>query len=309
MSPTKVSTSSLVSTQIPAEYKTSSMGDVISLLEKQQEQYKPLTKEQLEKIRRRQKAQGIMSGITDAVRSVANLISTHNYAPSMYDSNKSMYAKAKEQADKENADIEAKNEKFYQLAMDIAKLKDADKAKGLEIWLKEQELARKDRDYNDGRKDRDDDVAFRNKQHDDEVAFRDKQFDREGEWHKEEGERWNKEFAKNERQFNVREARASRSGSGSSGGGKGGSKGKSKRQAAHDYWASLTPGQKQLYRRHNNRIASRKYNAETGKYDTTYMADDEDFIQMVYDEHVGFMNNAENVTMPGVSGNTMPGVK
>ena len=193
-------------TNVPAEYTASSYDELIPQLEKRMAEYKPLSEEDLKKLRRRQKAEGIISGISDAVQSVANLIFTNKYAPNMYNGKASMSAKAKERWDKEKAQREADADKYLNYALTIGKMKDADKQRGLEAWKTEQALARQDRAYDDGRKDRADDVAFRNKDYDERVRQWQAGFDRQGEWHKEEGERWEKQFKESVRQFNVSSA-------------------------------------------------------------------------------------------------------
>lgn len=76
-------------------YTAKSYDELIPQVEEQMNAFKPLTEAQLEKIRKRQRARSVMSGITDAVRSVANLVAAHNYAPDMYDATNGMSARAK----------------------------------------------------------------------------------------------------------------------------------------------------------------------------------------------------------------------
>lgn len=203
---TKTTTSIPVSTSVPAEYTASSYADLIPQLEKKMAEYKPLSEEELKKLRRRQKTEGIISGISDAVQSVANLIFTHHYAPNMYNAKEGMSAKAKERWEKEKAQREADADKFLNYALTIGKMKDADKERGLRAWQTEQTLARQDRAFDAGRQDRADDVAFRNKDYDERVRQWQAGFDRQGEWHKEEGERWERQFKESVRQFNVNAA-------------------------------------------------------------------------------------------------------
>lgn len=126
---------------LPDTFKGSNYDDVIKYLEKKMAEHKPLSEEELKKIRKRQKAEGIISGISDAVRSVANLIATHNYAPDMT-VGANMSARAKERFDKEKAEREANDEAFFNYAMNIARLKDADRNQGLQIWQLEHGLER-----------------------------------------------------------------------------------------------------------------------------------------------------------------------
>ena len=71
-----------------------------------------------------------------------------------------MSAKAKERFDKEKAQREADADKYLQYALTIGRMKDADKQRGLQAWQTEQALARQDRAFDAGRKDRAADVAF-----------------------------------------------------------------------------------------------------------------------------------------------------
>ena len=200
---TKVATSTPISTTIPAEYSASSYEELIPQLEKRMAEFKPLSEEELKKLRRKQKIEGIISGVSDAAQSVANLIFTHHYAPNMYNPKEGMSAKAKERFDKEKAQRDADADKYLQYALTIGKMKDADKQRGLQAWQTEQTLARQDRAFDAGRQDRADDVAFRNKDYDERVLQWQANFDRQGEWHEEEAQRWERQFKESIRQFNV----------------------------------------------------------------------------------------------------------
>lgn len=200
---TKVTTSTPISTTIPAEYSASSYEELIPQLEKRMAEFKPLSEEELKKLRRKQKIEGIISGVSDAAQSVANLIFTHHYAPNMYNPKEGMSAKAKERFDKEKAQRDADADKYLQYALTIGKMKDADKQRGLQAWQTEQTLARQDRAFDAGRQDRADDVAFRNKDYDERVRQWQANFDRQGEWHEKEGQRWERQFKESVRQFNV----------------------------------------------------------------------------------------------------------
>lgn len=124
----------------------------------------------------------------------------------MYDAKEGLSAKARERFDKEKAQRDADADKYYNYAMTIAKLKDAEQERGLRAWQIEQTLAREDRAFDAGRKDREDDVAFRNRDYDERVRQWQAGFDRYERWHKEEGERWEKQFTESIRQFNVSSA-------------------------------------------------------------------------------------------------------
>lgn len=204
-SSTTVKTTSTVpiATTIPEQYTASSYAELIPQLEKRMAEYKPLSEEELKKLRRRQKVEGIISGISDAAQAVSNLIYTTQYAPNMYNAKEGMSAKAKERFDKEKAQREADADKYLQYALTIGKMKDADKERGLQAWKTEQTLARQDRAYDAGRQDRAEDVEFRNKDYDERVRQWQANFDRQGEWHEEEAQRWERQFKESIRQFNV----------------------------------------------------------------------------------------------------------
>lgn len=199
----KKTTAVPISSIIPDEFKGSSGQELVDFLEKKVREYKPLTEKDLKKIRRRQKAEGIISGISDAARALSNLIFTTRYAPNMYDPKESMSAKAKARFEKEEADRKAKDDEFFNYAMTLSNLRNAEKDRGLQAWQTEQTLARQDRAYDDNRRDRADDEEFRNKDYDERVRQWQASFDRQGEWHKEEGERWERQFKESVREFNV----------------------------------------------------------------------------------------------------------
>lgn len=195
----EVKTTVPISSLVPDQFKGSGYEDVIPYLERKINEYKPLSEEELKKLRRRQKAEGIISGISDAVRSVANLIFTNQYAPDMYKAENGMSARTKARFDKEKAEREANDDKWFNYVMTLGKLKNADRQQGLQIWQTEQSLARQDRE-------RDDAIAFRNKDFDERVRQWQANFDRQDKWHKEESERWSQQFNESVRQFNVNSA-------------------------------------------------------------------------------------------------------
>lgn len=101
----------------------SGYGDIIPYLEKKVKEYKPLTEEEQKKLRRRQRAEGIIGGISDAVRAVANLFYTTQYAPNMYNAGEGMSARAKARFDKEAADRKARDDEYFNYAMTLGKMK------------------------------------------------------------------------------------------------------------------------------------------------------------------------------------------
>lgn len=192
-----------LSTTVPDEFKGSTNQELIDYLQRKVNGYKPLSDEDLDKIRKRQKAEGMISGVSDVVRAISNMAFTNKYAPNMYDPSTSMSAKAKARFEKEKADRDAEDDRYYNYAMMLAKLRGDDQDRGLKIWQTEQNLAREDRAYDAGRQDRADDVAFRNKDYDERVRQWQANFDRQDKWHEEEAQRWERQFKESIRQFNV----------------------------------------------------------------------------------------------------------
>lgn len=184
-------------TTIPDKYKQSTYDkDWLQILEEQMALNKPMSQEELEKLRKRQRAKGIAAGISDAVRAVANLIFTNQYAPNMYDPNNTMSKKLQERFDKEKAEREAQNDKFFQYAMTLGKLRGEDRDREYNMWKDEQNMAREERNYQEA-------VAFRDKQWNDQLDQWKQTFERQGKWHDEEVQRLKDQFEESVRQFKV----------------------------------------------------------------------------------------------------------
>ena len=139
-SETASSSRSTLMTTVPDQFKGTTNDELIAYLEKKIAEHKPLTDEDVKKIRRRQRAEGIISGIADAAQSVANLFYTTQYAPNMYNADEGMSARAKARFEKEKAEREADDDRYFNYAMNLAKLKEADQQKGLNVWQLEQNM-------------------------------------------------------------------------------------------------------------------------------------------------------------------------
>ena len=146
-SPSPAAWTSGIAASVPDQFKGSSNQELIDYLSRKVREHEPMTKEKLEKIRKRQRAEKMISGISDAVRSVANMVAVHNYAPNMLDAGNTMSDKAQARFDREKAERDAEDEDWFNKVMMLGKLRDADKDRGLNIWSMEQTLARQDRDY------------------------------------------------------------------------------------------------------------------------------------------------------------------
>jgi hypothetical protein len=195
-SATTVPEKSAVSAVVPDEYKVSNNAELIAELERRRDKDKPLSPEDLKKLRRKQKIEGIISGVTDAAEAMSNLLFTTQYAPNMYNAANSMSAKTKERWDKEKAERDAADDKFLNYSLQIAKLKGEDADRGLNIWKAENDVALQNQAYNASREDHKEEVAFRNKDFDERVR----------EWNatfKRDSDQWERQFSQSIKQFNV----------------------------------------------------------------------------------------------------------
>lgn len=178
-----------IATAVPDEFKGSNYGDVINWLDRQLATRQPLTDEQLAKVRRRQKAEGVISGISDAVQAVANLVSTHNYAPNMYDPTAGMSAKTKARFDKAKAERDADDKDYYNWMLTRSKLQDADKGQKFNIWQMEQKMAQQAQAREDAK------AAAAAA-----AEWKQKEWDRQQQWHDDEQKRWEQQFNFNSEQ-------------------------------------------------------------------------------------------------------------
>lgn len=136
-------------TEVPGVYKVNNLDELIHELEERKKVFRPLSEDDLKRLRRRQAAQRMVAGISDFGRAIANMVATSQYAPDAYREGLSDKLQAK--FDKEKAQREADAEKYFNYAMQIGRLKDAARRDGLQIWQLEQNLMRQDRAYADGK--------------------------------------------------------------------------------------------------------------------------------------------------------------
>ena len=101
------------------------MQDVIDFLEERKAAIHIPTKEELERERRRRRTEGIVSAAADGARALSNLIFTTQYAPDMYRQEDSMSGRMRERYERLKAEREADADRYFNYALTIAKLKDA----------------------------------------------------------------------------------------------------------------------------------------------------------------------------------------
>lgn len=106
-------------------YNASSYAELIEQLQEHMKAIKPLSDEDLKRIRRKQRAEGIVSGIADAARAISSLAFASQYAPNMYNLKGGMSAKAQERFDKAKAQRQADDDRYMNYALQLARARDA----------------------------------------------------------------------------------------------------------------------------------------------------------------------------------------
>lgn len=284
--------------------------------------YKPPTQEELEKERKKQRREQIFAAIGDGISALSNLFFTTQYAPNMYRPTETQSEKTRKRWDKLTAERNANMTAYINGLMRARQADDAyndnecawQRQLGLDKIKQERDKAADARAEAKGKRDAE--------MHDLNKQLRNNQITQaEYEAKKAEVEaRYAPQLEQSKINRNKAAAGASNASARASNsraryydrGGSGGSKSKDM-QEAYDYWMSLTDEQKNLYRDWNKRVKKYNsvYNRDKRKREQipVYMDDDDDFIQMVWKQRQGWLNNPENRTMPGVSDNKMPGVK
>lgn len=133
-----------------AGYSASNYAELIEQLQQRMDGIKPLTKEERKKLERKQRTEGIISGIADAATAMSNLFFTTQYAPNMYNAKEGMSAKARERFDKAKAQRDADDDRYMKYALQLGKARDAVDAmrdrrqqQGIQLQLKLNDDARR----------------------------------------------------------------------------------------------------------------------------------------------------------------------
>lgn len=118
---------------------------IISTLEQKAKEYEPETPEQKKKRERREKSARIISAVSDGLSALSNLYFTSQYAPNMYNHEKSSQLNPLQaQLEKAKKEREANADKYLQFALQLGDAKN-DRAKTLrelEAQQERQKLAR-----------------------------------------------------------------------------------------------------------------------------------------------------------------------
>jgi hypothetical protein len=276
--------------------------------------YKPPTQEELEKERKKQRREQIFAAIGDGISALSNLYFTTQYAPNMYSGRNTASQRVKDRWDKLAAD---RNANMTAYIKGLMKARQADDAydDNERQWARQLGLD-KIKQQRDAAADARAEAEEERKKELHPYARR----KAEGDAQRAEAQaKYAEEYEQSRIGRNKAAAGASNAAAGASRaraqyydrGGSGGSKSKDK-QEAYDYWMSLTDEQKNQYRNWNNRYRKVKTGTDDDDnpiFTNQYMDDDDDFIQLVWKQRQGWLNNPKNRTMPGVGSNKMPGVK
>lgn len=155
--------------------------------------YTPPTPEELEKERKKKKREAIFAAISDGVSALANLYFTSQGALNSYDPKNSMSSKVKKRWDDLEKEREGKNKEYYQGYM-RARMADDEVERDNRNW-----------EYKVGR-DKLADERYTAEQAENKRRYEAGVKER-AEQRKAEGERWQKQFDENQRQFNTNQSR------------------------------------------------------------------------------------------------------
>ena len=175
-------TTTTTATSPYAQFKGNNYAELENFLRSQMEAIKPETEEEREKREKREKRVGFLARLADGLGTFHTAFS-HARGIKAMDMPK-MSAKAKELFEKAKAQRDKDNDRLVNYAITLGNIKDKDRDFNLRVTQAEQQQSNWQQQFDEGRQDRADDVAFRDKQFDagrkdraDDVAFRDKQFD------------------------------------------------------------------------------------------------------------------------------------
>ena len=175
-------TTTTTATSPYAQFKGNNYAELENFLRTQMEAIKPETEDEREKREKREKRVGFLARLADGLGTFHTAFS-HARGIKAMDMPK-MSAKAKELFEKAKAQRDKDNDRLVNYAITLGNIKDKDRDFNLRVTQAEQQQSNWQQQFDAGRQDRADDVAFRDKQFDagrkdraDDVAFRDKQFD------------------------------------------------------------------------------------------------------------------------------------
>lgn len=184
-------------------FSGSNYGELEDFIRGQMKDVKVETPEERKKRERREKVEGAINGIADMGMALGNLFFTTQYAPNAYNPQNSLSQKYQERMDKAKAEREKDHDRYMNYALTLGKLKDADRNFNFSVAQARQQQQNWQDAFDAGRKDRADDVAYRDKVY---QAGRDDRKE-DVQWRKDraavEDDHWTKNFNESVRQFKV----------------------------------------------------------------------------------------------------------
>lgn len=250
--------------------------------------YKPPTQEELEKERKKQKREQIFAAIGDGISALSNLYFTTQYAPNMYSGRNTASQRVKDRWDKLAADRNANMTAYINGLMRARQADDAYDYNERQ-WARQLGL--------DKIKQQRDAAADKRAEAEEERKKTLHPFDvraAEGKAKVAEAEaKYAEEYQRSRITQNEAAAGASNAAAGTSRARARSGK-KKNMQEAYDYWMSLTDEQKNQYRNLNNRYRKVKTGTDDDDnpiFTNQYMDDDDDFIQMVWEQRQGWLRN------------------
>ena len=177
------STTTTSETSPYAQFKGNNYAELENFLRSQMDAIKPETKEEREKREKREKRVGFLARLAEGLGTFHTAYS-HARGVKAMDMPK-MSAKAKELFEKAKAQRDKDNDRLVNYAIALGNIKDKDRDFNFRVTQAEQQQNNWQQQFDAGRQDRADDVAFR-----------DKKFDTDN-------EHWQKGFEENQRQFDV----------------------------------------------------------------------------------------------------------
>lgn len=177
------STTTTTTTSPYAQFKGNNYAELEEFLRGQMDAIKPETKEEREKREKREKRVGFLARLAEGLGTFHTAYSHARGVKAM--EMPKMSAKAKELFEKAKAQRDKDNDRLVNYAIALGNIKDKDRDFNFRVTQAEQQQNNWQQQFDAGRQDRADDVAFR-----------DKKFDTDN-------EHWQKGFEENQRQFDV----------------------------------------------------------------------------------------------------------
>ena len=130
------------------QYQGNNLQDILDYLKQQREATKPESKEARAMRERMERTQGVVNGISDLGRAIANMYYTTQYAPNGYDESKSLTKAHQERLAKARKEREAESDRYLNYLLREKQLLDGERS-----WKARQDRYRKQDEQADKRLD------------------------------------------------------------------------------------------------------------------------------------------------------------